>query len=323
LKEALQADEWSDKEKRRMQWQAITVAVEAFEEEGTNAPGGTDPKAQAQAQGANKKVVEETFYLPFQSSAYVLSFLFSACCEIHRVFAHVSDHALLRYLTSRLLLGVCDQYWQLGSEKKDQVSKEGAIQLMFDAKFLCDVLAAGASAAPADPELAQAVLAELSHGGKEPAEPPALKERIKGLHMQLQALLDSIDRAFYAPHVNRMEQQCYVRSAALLGPLVSLCPLYTQVKVQGVHGEQYNTLPLVASVPRFRYLPITEPQAKGKEKGSVASTFGLEPSAPAPAQLQQQQPQYSLPMLDTLKRMPSSPFQSASSLLGKNFFAKK
>jgi len=226
LKEALQADEWSDKEKRRMQWQAITVAVEAFEEgkqtlspsacrpkgvvslssslkralspsaEGTNAPGGTDPKAQAQAQGANKKVVEETFYLPFQSSAYVLSFLFSACCEIHRVFAHVSDHALLRYLTSRLLLGyvmwrcarqhalvlrqavpcvtcllrsVCDQYWQLGSEKKDQVSKEGAIQLMFDAKFLCDVLAAGASAAPADPELAQAVLAELSHGGLSPS----------------------------------------------------------------------------------------------------------------------------------------------------------
>jgi hypothetical protein len=103
-----------------------------------------------------------------------------------------------------------------------------------------------------------------------------------------------------------MEQQCYARSSALLGPLVSLHPLYTDVyalpctrthdkapnkrsdtddaalresvnrKVQGAHGDQYNTLPMVASAPRFRYLPITEPAVKGKEKGECIHTLPRE-----------------------------------------------
>jgi hypothetical protein len=46
---------------------------------------------------------------------------------------------------------------------RERVSKEGAIQLMFDTRFLCDVLAAGAAAPHvADPDLAKAVLAESS-----------------------------------------------------------------------------------------------------------------------------------------------------------------
>jgi hypothetical protein len=50
-------------------------------------------------------MVEETFYLPYQASPYVLSFLFSACREIHRTFAHAPDHAVLHYLASQLLIG--------------------------------------------------------------------------------------------------------------------------------------------------------------------------------------------------------------------------
>lgn len=49
--------------------------------------------------------MEETFYLPFQPSAYVLSFLFSACREVHRVFAHAPDSVVLNYLASQLLHG--------------------------------------------------------------------------------------------------------------------------------------------------------------------------------------------------------------------------
>lgn len=307
LGEALQADDWSEREKRRMQWQPITVAVESLDEGG---------KGQAAKGGSAKTVVEETFYLPYQASPYVLSFLFSACREIHRTFAHAPDHAVLHYLASQLLLGVCGHYWRLANaaEVRERVSKEGAIQLMFDAKFLCDALAAGASPPhAADPDLAKAVLAESATSNSatgDLAEPSAIKDRIKAIHNQLQTLLDPIDRAFYGPHVNRMEQQCYARSAALLGPLVSLHPLYTDVKVQGAHGDQYNTLPMVASAPRFRYLPITEPVVKGKEKGPVASSFGLDLPSGYQQQHQQQLPQFAGDRFGA--RLPSSPLLSAS-----------
>ena len=174
----------------------------------------------------------------------------------------------------RVRCRVCGHYWRLANaaEVRERVSKEGAIQLMFDAKFLCDALAAGASPPhAADPDLAKAVLAESatsnSATGGDLAEPSAIKDRIKAIHNQLQTLvrtrhtrhrtrrtrpharharsssccvfggfqLDPIDRAFYGPHVNRMEQQCYARSAALLGPLVSLHPLYTDVYAHDAH----------------------------------------------------------------------------------------
>jgi hypothetical protein len=80
------------------------------------------------------------------------------------------------------------------AEVRERVSKEGAIQLMFDAKFLCDALAAGASPPhAADPDLAKAVLAESatsnSATGGDLAEPSAIKDRIKAIHIQLQTLV--------------------------------------------------------------------------------------------------------------------------------------
>jgi hypothetical protein len=64
----------------------------------------TGGKEQATKKGS-ATMVEETFYLPYQASPYVLSFLFSACREIHRTFAHAPDHAVLHYLASQLLIG--------------------------------------------------------------------------------------------------------------------------------------------------------------------------------------------------------------------------
>jgi hypothetical protein len=104
--------------------------------------------------------------------------------------------------------------------------------------------------------------------------------------------------------------------------------------VQGAHGDQYNTLPMVASAPRFRYLPITEPVVKGKEKGTsrtarhtphtphtltahartgpVASSFGLDlPSSYQQHQQHQQQlPQFAGDRFGA--RLPSSPLLASS-----------
>lgn len=115
--EALNADDWSEREKRRMQWQSVTVAVESLDDgpyqyqEGCglsyfqSSANGLHAGGTENSNAGNKKMVEETFYLPFQPSPYVLSFLFSACREIHRVFAHAPDPTVLHHLVAQLLLG--------------------------------------------------------------------------------------------------------------------------------------------------------------------------------------------------------------------------
>lgn len=101
---------------------------------------------------------------------------------------------------------VCDQYGRLAdaNEVKERVSKEGAIQLMFDAKFLSDVLIAG-TAPPHDEipdELAAYAFIGPSVGAKnslcaDMLIPPSngrsagMKERIKGIHQHLQNLVSS------------------------------------------------------------------------------------------------------------------------------------
>lgn len=218
--------------------------------------------------------IEVKLPLPAMPSPYVISFLFKSCQEVYRVGGHALDKLVLHLFVSRLyekVLLVYDKFTTGVKDTRSRVSEKGLLQLLFDLRFIGDVLSGGERSYP-DPVvfakeethlsfiLSSSNLAgvrELLFQGSG-TEQQRKKWRLS-LQERLSNLLDPIDWATYEPPLWENEQQSYQRCAVIFGFLVQLRRLYKDTAQRPPLTAESNTLKVSASIPRFTYLPISTP----------------------------------------------------------------
>ena len=138
------------------------------------------------------------------------------------------------------------------------ISKEGSMQLLFDIRFLSDVLSGridvkqhtsqaalleqamavldGSTAGSAHAELLeQLLLHRLDEGA-------GVGDALTHLMRTIKDKLDPIDQAFYEPLLELYVQRCYHRSAAFLGYFLQLNRLYSSTYVSKILSRKTERL---------------------------------------------------------------------------------
>lgn len=214
--------------------------------------------------------MEMKLALPSLPSSYVTTLLFRAVREVYRVGGHALPPAAVAALASSLTegaLGAFSAFVGAGgaaATAPGALSEKGVLQMVFDVRFVADVLACGS------PEAARA--AEAGVGGRR--RPPALAggarqqpwSRDSGAVLDaLTAKLDPIDWATYEPFLWGNVRKCYQRTAVLFGSFVHLHRLHAAEPKRAVFSESGGAAPalLAAAAPRFSYLPISAPSLSG------------------------------------------------------------
>ncbi|KAL2634243.1 hypothetical protein R1flu_005722 [Riccia fluitans] len=213
--------------------------------------------------------VEMKLALPATPSPYAVSFLFAGCQEIYRVGGHALDRAVLQFFSWKLCEKVLKAYEDFLSDPSvmnSRVSEKGLLQLLFDLRFLADVLSGGQDGSVDNLETDDSAHESLSlgsswktnsaHSDKSTQE---RKKRVTELLSLLSARLDPIDWATYEPHLWDNARRYYQRCSVLFGSLIQLNRLYTDTVLKLSSHSDTNTLNMTGTVPRFTYLPISAP----------------------------------------------------------------
>ncbi|KAK4802607.1 hypothetical protein SAY86_000810 [Trapa natans] len=207
--------------------------------------------------------------LPSMPSLYIISFLFRACEEIHRIGGHVLDKLILQKFALQLLEKVLDIYGKYISTREatgSSVSDKGALQIMLDLRFSYDILSGGDSSM--NEEFYRSPRTRFSFRQKKTVS--GLGARVDKLVNQLSQRLDPIDWQTYEPHLWENERQSYLRHAVLFGFFVQLNRMYVDT-VQKLPINSESNIMRCSSVPRFKYLPISAPalSSRGAAKAST------------------------------------------------------
>ncbi|AQL00064.1 Vps51/Vps67 family (components of vesicular transport) protein [Zea mays] len=92
--------------------------------------------------------LEMQIALPSMPSLYIISFLYQACLEIHKVGGHILDRIILHNFAWELLQKVINIYENFLSSVESgnsPVSEKGILQILLDLRFIGDVLSGGTS----------------------------------------------------------------------------------------------------------------------------------------------------------------------------------
>ncbi|EXC25313.1 hypothetical protein L484_003747 [Morus notabilis] len=225
---------------------------------------------------SNDSHSEMKILLPSMPSLYIVSFLFRACEEVHRIGGHVLDRTILQNLALSLFEKVIAVYGNFLSTKEasgSQMSEKGVLQVLLDLRFVADVLSGG------DSNLIEESLkvprAKVPFRRKQDLKQTksVVRERINGLITHLSQRLDPIDWLTYEPYLWENERQSYQRHAVLFGFFVQLNRLYTDT-VQKLPTNSESNIMRCSSVPRFKYLPISAPalSSRGTTKASLSTS---------------------------------------------------
>ncbi|KAL1342399.1 hypothetical protein HN51_028961 [Arachis hypogaea] len=214
--------------------------------------------------------------LPSMPSLYIISFLFRACEEVHRVGGHVLDKKILQKLASRLLdkvIGVFEEFLSSQDSGAHQLSEKGVLQVLLDVKFATDILSGGDSNVVG--ELHSNAKAKVSVRRKQDqsSKTSAIREHSDQLLNRLSQRLDPIDWLTYQPYLWENERQSYLRHAVLFGFFVQLNRKYTDT-VQKLPTNSESNILRCSTVPRFKYLPISAPalSSRGTKKTFTPSS---------------------------------------------------
>ncbi|KAJ7532479.1 hypothetical protein O6H91_13G005300 [Diphasiastrum complanatum] len=236
--------------------------------------------------------VEVKMSLPAMTSPYVVAFLFSGCQEIYRVGGHAVDKVVLQLFAWKLLDKVLKGYEDLLSSSsllEGRISEKGLLQLLFDVRFLVDVMSGGQgsvldnSKLIDDNKFALSILTikwdQQEIQGKVLTQ--GQEHRITNLLSNMSSRLDPIDWATYEPHLWENERRSYQRSAVLFGFFTQLNRMYIDTAPRFVSNADTNTLSMSATVPRFTYLPISAPNLSiSGPLSSVSRTNNLREGSP-------------------------------------------
>ncbi|CAK8573037.1 unnamed protein product [Lathyrus sativus] len=214
--------------------------------------------------------------LPSMPSLYIISFLFRASEEVHRVGGHVLDKKILHKLASRLLekvVGVFEAFFSTEVGNAHQVTEKGVLQLLLDVKFVIDVLSGGDSNSVGELSSNPKAKTSLRRKQGQSLTISAIRERSNQLLNRLSQRLDPIDWLTYEPYLWENERQSYLRHAVLFGFFVQLNRMYTDTVQKLPTNSESNTL-RCSTVPRFKYLPISAPalSSRGPKKSFTPSS---------------------------------------------------
>ncbi|XP_038889846.1 conserved oligomeric Golgi complex subunit 1 [Benincasa hispida] len=211
--------------------------------------------------------------LPSMPSLYIISFLFRACEEIHRIGGHVLEKIIIRKFATTLLEKVIGIYGHFISSMEvggPQVSEKGVLQVLLDIRFTADILC-GAHSNMSE-ELSKNPRAKYALRRKQDMseEKSVVRDRVNALTDRLSKRLDPIDWQTYEPYLWENERQTYLRHAVLFGFFVQLNRMYTDT-VQKLPSNSESNIMRCMTVPRFKYLPISAPvlSSKGGMKATV------------------------------------------------------
>ncbi|KAF6176443.1 hypothetical protein GIB67_010080 [Kingdonia uniflora] len=219
---------------------------------------------------------EIKFELPSMPSFYIISFLFQACEEIHRVGGHVLDKLILQKFALRLLervLAIYGDFISIVEGRQPQVTDRGVLQILLDLRFTVDVLSGGDLKLNEDlPRNARSKLA-IKHAQEQNQLNSANRKLFIGFLSSLSQRLDPIDWATYEPYLWENEKQAYLRHAVLFGFFVQLNRMYTDTTQKLPSNTQSNIL-RCSTVPRFKYLPISAPilSSLGTAKSTLSTS---------------------------------------------------
>ncbi|KAK4608347.1 hypothetical protein RGQ29_001956 [Quercus rubra] len=213
--------------------------------------------------------------LPSLPSLYIISFLFRACEEIHRIGGHVLDKMILQKFALRLLEKVIDIYGDALSTREaggSQLSEKGVLQILLDLRFAADVLSGADSNMTEEFSDSQKPKYPFRRKQEQGQKKSVIRERVDGLVNRLSQRLDPIDWLTYEPYLWENERQSYLRHAVLFGFYVQLNRMYTDT-VQKLPTNSESNIMRCSTVPRFKYLPISAPalSSRGTTKTSITA----------------------------------------------------
>ena len=260
LRAALFADDALSSEERREDWEEETGETGETGETSMHAQEGQQGPAGSGGSGGAARGVR----LPALASPYAFGAAHAACAEALRRGGHALPPAAARALAAaaaREALGAYRARLEASrSEGRDgvhRVGEKGALQVLFDARFLYDAFASGSDAASEDDAEAR-FRADAAR---------ANAAALRGVVAAASAALDPIDWATYEVPLWRNVARARARSATVLG-LASAS--------EGVSGASARALAAAAKAvaapaaggdaaappPRFSYLPIGAPAAR-------------------------------------------------------------
>ncbi|XP_075513959.1 conserved oligomeric Golgi complex subunit 1-like [Primulina tabacum] len=218
---------------------------------------------------------EMKIFLPSMPSLYVISFLFYACEEVHRVGGHVLDKQVMQNFASRLLdkvIGIYEDFLPLDATGS-QVSEKGILQVLLDLKFTAGCLSGGDFHANEDSYKISRVVSPFRRK-QEAQTKSVISERVNHLVNRISQRLDPIDWLTYEPYLWENKRQAYVRHAVLFGFFVQLNRIHVDT-VQKLPSNSESNLMRCSAVPRFKYLPISAPalSAKNADRASVSTSL--------------------------------------------------
>ncbi|KAG8055206.1 hypothetical protein GUJ93_ZPchr0001g29283 [Zizania palustris] len=228
--------------------------------------------------------LEMQIALPSMPSLYIISCLYQACLEIHKIGGHILDKSILQNFAWELLqkvIGIYETFLASTESGSSLVSEKGVLQVLLDLRFIGDVLSGGKSSSTKTTETQRKqdslpdTLARTSFRRKQSQlqADSATIEPINKLINKFSQRLDPIDWATYEPYLWENEKQSYKRYIVLFGFLVQLNHMYTgTVQKLPTKSNTDSNIMRCSQVPRFKYLPISAPALSSRtHKSSLQS----------------------------------------------------
>ncbi|RUS21705.1 hypothetical protein BC937DRAFT_91791 [Endogone sp. FLAS-F59071] len=213
--------------------------------------------------GKTEDVATGQIRLPAHVSTSIITALFGVCEELHRVGSATIDHIILRRLLRSISARVLAIYQAFLNEVADNdestedgvndnrtISDKGALQLLFDVRFMRRVFEGAWKG-----RRAEAGIEETSkNGDDDDVELERKADEVIGL---IKEKIDPINLAVFEPHLEANVERHYARNSILLGLLLQLNPRPAETRRKSLAiQEYYNTLPMAPQAPRFTLLPI-------------------------------------------------------------------
>ncbi|CAB4377678.1 unnamed protein product [Rhizophagus irregularis] len=196
--------------------------------------------------------------LPSQSSNELLRCLYDICKELNRIGSPTLHEDIIKDFFAELSLKIIEKYnsFTLDEESFTKVSEKGAIQLLFDIKFLRKVFE-GCWSSDQDEE----------------DDNKAYQNKEEMFNQSLRAIkqkIDPIDLTVFEPYLNKNVERHYARSSIMLGLLFQLNPKITDMRRKSITLQDYHNIimPVVPQAARFTLLPISHKSSGGNFKNS-------------------------------------------------------
>ncbi|AQL00046.1 Vps51/Vps67 family (components of vesicular transport) protein [Zea mays] len=238
--------------------------------------------------------LEMQIALPSMPSLYIISFLYQACLEIHKVGGHILDRIILHNFAWELLQKVINIYENFLSSVESgnsPVSEKGILQILLDLRFIGDVLSGGTSSSTNTTEMQTkqdslpSTISKTSFRRKQSQlhADSAVIEPINKLVNRLSQILDPIDWATYEPYLWENEKQSYKRHVVLFGFLVQLNHMYTgTMQKLPTKSNTDSNIMRCSQVPRFKYLPISAPAISSRSHKPSLQSLSSESTSKNP-----------------------------------------